>query len=458
MNNETWKPLIHPDIKDGYMLSSYGKIKNSLDDSIPSYEPSYHSSNGYDYEKFILKDGSCRMFPIDDLIALTFIPIPEELKDKKVKVNHIDEDNRRNNIDNLEWTEDIEEWRVVEYPRVLPTRYEVSNFGNVRDIETGKRPSISISHGLHQVNLKFEGGKNGTVNTRRLIAVAFVPGKQEEYDYLKHIDDCKQNIDIKNLEWYTPGEDKRVFPDEIWKPLVFEDVKMDMYEVSSYGRIRNKKTHQMISSCNSHGYRTAKLMHNDNKSYNDSIHRIVCFMFVSNDHNLPEVNHKDGDKTNNHYTNLEWCTQKENVEHAIRTGLTDPSKRKVLRGDNHPSTLVSDDNIDLICRLLIEYYGNTEWVYFRMKEIGIDVSLRTIQHVKQKDSRRDISDKYFTRESIKALEEKKINVIKESMIRHNGSLRLVEEELKPCMPYLTNSYLQQFKYSGKHFPKGYFNK
>lgn len=58
-------------------------------------------------------------------------------------------------------------------------------------------------------------------------------------------------------------------------------------------------------------------------------HRLVALLYVDNPDNLPEVNHKDRNKLNNHFSNLEWCTHKQNIRHSYDTG------RKVISGADH---------------------------------------------------------------------------------------------------------------------------
>lgn len=56
------------------------------------------------------------------------------------------------------------------------------------------------------------------------------------------------------------------------------------------------------------------------------LHRLVAMAWVPNKGNKPHVNHKDGNKNNNHCSNLEWVTNSENMAHAIECGLSDRSK------------------------------------------------------------------------------------------------------------------------------------
>ena len=51
------------------------------------------------------------------------------------------------------------------------------------------------------------------------------------------------------------------------------------------------------------------------------IHRLVAKAFIPNPNNLPEVNHEDGDKTNNNVENLKWVTRSENEQHSLKNGL-----------------------------------------------------------------------------------------------------------------------------------------
>ncbi len=89
------------------------------------------------------------------------------------------------------------------------------------------------------------------------------------------------------------------------------------YEVTKNGEIINiHNGHKRILQPNTKGY--LRVMINGKNLF---VHRLVAEKYVPNPENKPQVNHIDGNKLNNHYTNLEWVTNQENRNHAIEHGL-----------------------------------------------------------------------------------------------------------------------------------------
>lgn len=90
-----------------------------------------------------------------------------------------------------------------------------------------------------------------------------------------------------------------------------------IYSISENGDVRNDRTLKILSpEIHYKGYLRVTL-HKKRKF----IHRLVAILYVSNPDNKPQVNHLDGIKANNHYTNLAWCTNSENNLHAYTIGL-----------------------------------------------------------------------------------------------------------------------------------------
>lgn len=102
--------------------------------------------------------------------------------------------------------------------------------------------------------------------------------------------------------------------EEIW--IVYKDV----YSISNYGNVKNNKTQKILKGTLTKGYKMVHLTING-KTKKIAVHRLVAKLFIPNPKNLPQVNHIDGIKHNSHMNNLEWCTSKENMEHAVKTGL-----------------------------------------------------------------------------------------------------------------------------------------
>ena len=118
---------------------------------------------------------------------------------------------------------------------------------------------------------------------------------------------------------------------ETWK--IIENYKD--YEISNFGKVRritpytganefrNKEGLPKIlkQTLDTSGYYQVRLSGKKGNRL-QLIHRLVAKNFIPNPENKTQVNHIDGNKTNNNVNNLEWCTQLENMQHAHRTGLT----------------------------------------------------------------------------------------------------------------------------------------
>ena len=90
---------------------------------------------------------------------------------------------------------------------------------------------------------------------------------------------------------------------------------LDRTERSKGNSYRQRKGMLLKQRIDKYGYYKVNL-YKDSKLKTFVVHRLVAVAFVDNPMDLPVVNHIDGDKTNNHFSNLEWCTVQENTHHA----------------------------------------------------------------------------------------------------------------------------------------------
>jgi hypothetical protein len=105
---------------------------------------------------------------------------------------------------------------------------------------------------------------------------------------------------------------------EIWKDIEGYE---GLYKVSNTGKVLGVKREKELTQHENHrGYLKVSLQ-KDGKRKNELVHRLVAKAFLENTEELPQVNHKDGTKTNNHVENLEWSSQSENMKHAVEKGL-----------------------------------------------------------------------------------------------------------------------------------------
>jgi len=120
----------------------------------------------------------------------------------------------------------------------------------------------------------------------------------------------------------------------------------ECYSVSGNGLIRNDLTGKILKvRIDSKGYHKCNLYNGKGDSKGYLVHRLVAKYFIGDPTaGQTQVNHIDGNPLNNHYSNLEWCTPKENSEHAVRIGL-------FPGGETHHFSKITDDEIRNIRKL-----------------------------------------------------------------------------------------------------------
>lgn len=152
----------------------------------------------------------------------------------------------------------------------------------------------------------------------------------------------------------------------------YKDIEdfLDYYQVSNTGKYKR------LSRVVPHAYNSTKLLkekiltllisnsgyyyvnfHKDGKHYGKFVHRDVAKAFIPNPNNLPEVNHKDGNRLNNNVWNLEWTDRIGNIHHAIKTGLMDSS------GENNKNHKLTQKQVNEIREAL------------KIKKVGIGIEL-----------------------------------------------------------------------------------
>jgi hypothetical protein len=123
--------------------------------------------------------------------------------------------------------------------------------------------------------------------------------------------------------------------------------KYPNYFVTKEGLVFSTKTNKFLKfSYDQQGYQRVGLYVGNYKSKTIKVHRLIAETFINNPFNKKDVNHIDGNKSNNNVSNLEWCTRSENMKHAFKIGLkkiSDNQKNRFIKmsksqiGSKNPS-------------------------------------------------------------------------------------------------------------------------
>jgi hypothetical protein len=272
---ELWRRIIKLGYPN-YCISSYGRAKNATNNKpITVYLP----PDGYPMIHIMDSNGKQCSPMVHILVALMFIgdrPTSEHT------VDHISRDREDNKVGNLRWATRAEQAQNKEYKkhRIGRAIYQYDS-----DMNFIKKWDSAL-----QANTAYEYPER----------------------YISRICTGKQSPSDGFIWKYA--DDVDVIPGEIWIPNPFSDRGE---QVSSCGRTKSSmgfiKNNYKLGAYINTTYR------NQGVTINIRVHRLVMLSFVG----LSEldVNHKDGNKTNNHLSNLEFCTKSENIQHAYKTGL-----------------------------------------------------------------------------------------------------------------------------------------
>lgn len=186
------------------------------------------------------------------------------------------------------------------------------------------------------------------------------------------------------------------------------------YCVTIEGKVYSLYSNKFLSDNKMLGEYRAVTLCEDGKRQETLIHRLVALAFIDNPDDKPCVNHIDGDKLNNHVSNLEWVTHKENTTHAMESGL----RRSTVINDYRK---LPDQTVYKICDM-IEQGG-------RNKDISsmFDIPQGIVSAIKAGKYYKDISEQYNFRKipSANRISEQKIIKICNLLSEKNSSVNTI---------------------------------
>ena len=281
--------------------------------------------------------------------------------------------------------------------------YLISNYGRLRNkyySEYSNYAFKSVNYtqsGTPRFSFKCES-HSASIVAAKLVLLAFSYREDYEDHYAIYFDGDKNNYKLDNICWddYTKfGKLLLTYPrypnipteeGEIWMPIpeyIMPDIDSTGYYVSSHGRIFSTrlntscllKPHRMSNKAKS--YTSVTLPTRDGSKYkkDKSIHRIVLMSFnpIVGMNEL-DVNHIDGNTSNNRLDNLEWVNRQENVYHALSTGL-------INIGEASASSLYPTSIINEILDLYISNLNRKDIQDIISNKYSIDIKLDYIDAI-----------------------------------------------------------------------------
>lgn len=244
--SENWALLDDFDIAPFCEVSDAGNFRYNINGKAENVEP-YISTNGYLYHFVVFNDYmSKQLVRADMLVALRFLPIPEELIESELEIIHLDGDLTNNHINNLKWVRDIEIWRPIKLNPIIENRYFVSSWGRVIDAD-GNFMHSTMRCGYRNVYLKTHCDASKIFQIHRLIGYEFL-NLTDDLD-INHINGVISNNHLDNLEVVTRAQNNQHarYADLnkcSLNPLTFRLIKDALIEVDWYPTKALKLLHE----------------------------------------------------------------------------------------------------------------------------------------------------------------------------------------------------------------------
>lgn len=278
------------------------------------------------------------------------IVIYETFKEKidlSYLIINIDGNIKNNHINNLKKIPRNEIKKINDYDKNIwkpiigyENKYAINNAGEILSLLTGK--TLYNNHCKKYTNtyakhaLTDDNGIKTDYYVHRLVYSTFhnIPQKDFGNKVIDHIDRNKHNNNLDNLRLVSISENNKnvdfskqhrqndtVILANDFKIIsnLIRNYNFSEYEINTYGQVRNiNKRKKILLAVDNNKYKQVDLRDKDTrKKKTIYIHTLVASVFIPNPNNYNIVNHIDEQRDNNHVSNLEWCTHRENVVHSI---------------------------------------------------------------------------------------------------------------------------------------------
>lgn len=255
-------------------------------------------------------------------------------------ISHIDNDIHNNHIDNLIMISRKENKNKIAFDtniwKFIPgyeDKYIINRQGDIKSLITNKmledNYNIKLPNGYKSVKLINKEGKRSSFLIHNLVYITFIGTKNKNL-IIDHINQNKLDNNLSNLREITKSENSKNWIRKLYIKSdteilsnnfinignKYKNYDLSSYFINEYGQVKNDKN-ELIKSYNIQNYLVHTLKNNKlKKPLNIRVNQLVAYVYLENSNNYEIVHHKDSNRQNNHYSNLEWTTHKQNISYA----------------------------------------------------------------------------------------------------------------------------------------------